>query len=126
MTGMLSTQLNHLVGEGGVQKHSILHFSHYGINVVGDRHVVVALSLEVVDGNYPERIGNPVPCDSSGAGVGPPAPVKPEPLKEDAKPVLNAFKSTASSSIKKPSVPARTGGGPSVIPIQGLSPYSNK
>lgn len=125
ITAMLSTQLNHLIDEGSMQRMCIVKLPSYTINMVGDRRVVVLLTVEVIDSTCTEKIGNPVACDAPDGGAARPVTAKSEP--EDTKPMVAASKPMVTSSNVKPSInSSNRPGGPSVIPIMGLSPYSNK
>lgn len=127
-TSMLATQLNHLILEGGCQKFSIIRLTNYTINMVGERRVVVLLNVELVEANYPKKIGAPVSIETNENRAGD-ASAKPSTGPTDTKPIIAASKPQPqrSSSTTKPSISTSSrAGGPSVIPIAGLSPYSNK
>ncbi|KAH9821569.1 hypothetical protein DFH28DRAFT_883097 [Melampsora americana] len=124
---MLSTQLNHLIDEAILQRMCIVRIPNYTINMVGDRRVVVLLAVEVIDSTCTEKIGNPAACDAPAAGAARPAVAKPEPTTEETKPIVTPAKPMVTKSNTKPTInPSNRAGGPSVIPIMGLSPYSNK
>ncbi|KAG0151774.1 hypothetical protein CROQUDRAFT_650815 [Cronartium quercuum f. sp. fusiforme G11] len=124
ITAMLSTQLNHMILENGIQKFSIIRLTNYTINMVGDRRVVVLLGVELLESVCTAKIGNPIACDSLESRAG---PVKTEPGTVDTKPTVTAFQPPSTTSNIKPTISnSARAGGPSVIPIAGLSPYSNK
>lgn len=150
ITAMLATQLNHFIQSEQIKKHSILRIPSYTVNLIGPRHVVVLLGVEVVQSDYPERIGNPTNCDAaananndsnnkdhskpspgvlthrSNNKIDPSTPKlepKPEP---DLKPNVPLFKPIPSAADSKPVKPiARRPGPVGHIPIAGLSPFAN-
>ncbi|WAQ91494.1 hypothetical protein PtA15_14A378 [Puccinia triticina] len=136
ITAMLATQLNHFVQNNQIKKHSILRVPSYTVNVIGSRHVVVLLGVEVVQSDYPERIGNPVTCDGeanaakeNSASKPAPAPASRAPPKADPKPEADVkpkpstYKPNAPAS--KPTKPGGARRAGSHIPIAGLSPFAN-
>ncbi|PLW06791.1 hypothetical protein PCANC_25350 [Puccinia coronata f. sp. avenae] len=141
ITAMLATQLNHLVQNSQIKKHSILRIPSYTVNLIGSRHVVVLLAVDVIQSDYPERIGNPVNCDGESKDNKPAAaPVlanrsniaqpkvesKPE---VDVKPKPSSYKPTTTTVAKpaKSAKPAlRRPGAHGHIPIAGLNPFANK
>ncbi|POW02460.1 hypothetical protein PSHT_12096 [Puccinia striiformis] len=149
ITAMLATQLNHFVQSNQIKKHSILRIPSYTVNVIGTRHVVVLLGVEIVQSDYPDRIGNPTNCDADSNANKDNAnkdnsSAKPAPAalanrsnivspKTDTKPVIDnkpkpsSYKpnNTSASSASKPTKPGgarRTG---NHIPIAGISPFAN-
>ncbi|EFP82462.1 Replication factor A protein 1 [Puccinia graminis f. sp. tritici] len=139
ITAMLATQLNHFVQENQIKKHSILRVPSYTVNVIGSRHVVVLLGVEVVQSDYPERIGNPVNCDAEANANKDNSNTKPAPAvlanrsnvappKPDVKPDIDV---KPKPSSYKPNIPASKPNKPGVrrtgnhIPIAGVSPFAN-
>lgn len=136
ITAMLATQLNHFVQSGQIKKHSILRIPSYTVNVIGSRHVVVLLGVEVVQSDYPERIGNPVNCDGDPKENKPapavlanranvPQPKVESKSQEDVKPKTNSYKPNTSASAKPAKPAGRRTGAHGYIPIAGLNPFTN-
>lgn len=136
ITAMLATQLNHFVQSGQIKKHSILRIPSYTVNLIGSRHVVVLLGVEVVQSDYPERIGNPVNCDGDPKDNKPPPAAlanrthvpqpKVEPKsQEDVKPKPSSYKPNTTASAKPAKSADRRAGAHGYIPIAGLNPFTN-
>ncbi|CAH7687044.1 replication protein A DNA-binding subunit [Phakopsora pachyrhizi] len=150
ITGMLATQLNHMIQSNSIKKCSVLKVPNYSVNVIGQRKVVVLLNVEVLS-NEVEKIGSPIACDASDskpnissnsnisvlAQISNQNDVKPEIKSGDSKPPLfrpdsnqskESTKSNSYNSARKPNTTNTTGGGgaPGHIPICGLNPFTNK
>ncbi|EGG06226.1 uncharacterized protein MELLADRAFT_87378 [Melampsora larici-populina 98AG31] len=127
ITAMLSTQLNHLIDEGMLQRMCIVKLPSYTINMVGERRVVVLLTVEVIDSTCTKKIGNPTACGAPEDGAARPVVAKPEPTTEDTEPTITPSKPSVPNSNAKPSMNSSNRQvGPYVIPIMDLSPDSNK
>ncbi|KAI0053916.1 replication factor-a protein [Auriscalpium vulgare] len=115
LQAMLATQLNHLVEENLIGKNTIATIERMSCNVVQEKRLVVILGLKVLEREGP-KIGNPTtlnPPQSTEAASASTAP-SPAPVVTPRPPVT--------------AQPARTssaGRGPSIFPIEALSPYQN-
>ncbi|KAF5373748.1 hypothetical protein D9758_000878 [Tetrapyrgos nigripes] len=114
---MLATQLNHLVHDHTVDKHTIIRTDRMSCNFVQDKRLLILMSLSVV-GQSEEKIGEPTaigPAEESGSkppsAVPTPAPQKPA-------------QSSSNGSAYNPK-PAAKNAKNSWFPIEALSPYQN-
>ncbi|KAM0753641.1 replication factor A 1, rfa1 [Meredithblackwellia eburnea MCA 4105] len=137
---MLSTSLNHLVASDPpeLDKNHFIKLLTYATNVVGNRRIVIILTVEVLE-NPGERIGSPAAWDNTVTTQtnGPSASttgddVVMQDVKPSTKPAVAAATPVkkaggAGGAIKKN---GSAGGGAlangHIYPIEGLSPYQNK
>ncbi|KAG6862066.1 hypothetical protein C0995_007196 [Termitomyces sp. Mi166 len=123
LQAMLATQLNGMVNDGTIGKHTVAVLEKLTCNYVQEKKLYIILALRVLE-TATEKIGDPkafeTPDSAPLNAVATPAQTTPAP-------------SAASSSSSKPfiqqqpnniSVAAKSGRG-SIFPIEGLSPYQN-
>ncbi|KAG5354081.1 hypothetical protein C0989_009779 [Termitomyces sp. Mn162] len=123
LQAMLATQLNGMVNDGTIGKHTVAVIEKLTCNYVQDKKLYIILALRVLE-TATEKIGDPKAFETSDSAppnmVTTPAQITPKP-------------SAASSSSSKPPmrqhpsnapVTAKSGRG-SIFPIEGLSPYQN-
>ncbi|KAK4705716.1 replication factor A1, partial [Phenoliferia sp. Uapishka_3] len=136
MQAMLSTQLNELVScdPPQIDKNTVLKLLTYATNIVGNRRIVIALTVEVLH-NPGSRIGTPATIDNAAVPAAAPAA---DVQMQDVKPAVPAARgggggSNASAAAKKGGAAQNKskGGNQSgmsapIYPIEGLSPYQNK
>lgn len=111
---MLSTQLSHMIHDGGLQLLSVINITKYSVSMVSERKVVVILAMNDVDNSITDTIGDPIACDGPKHG----APT----TDTSANPTLPPPQATTTIQA---SVMVRPKG-PSVMAIEGLSPFCNK
>ncbi|XP_031399719.1 replication protein A 70 kDa DNA-binding subunit A-like [Punica granatum] len=71
--GLLTTQLNHLVDSGHLQKSSIIRLNEFVCSLIKDRLLIVVVDMEVIHDKH-DLIGEPVALKISGTSVqNPPA-----------------------------------------------------
>ncbi|KAF8517579.1 hypothetical protein BU17DRAFT_76387 [Hysterangium stoloniferum] len=106
---MLSTQLNDLVENETVKKHSVAILEKYTSNVVQNKRLIIVLGMRVL-GEATEKLGDPKSLDTT--------PAEPPPNVAPA----------VSAAAPHPSRPVQNSGGRTapIFPIEGLSPYQNK
>lgn len=134
ITSMLATQLNYLVQENQIRKHSIIRIPNYTVNMIGVRRVVVLLQVEVVASDYPERIGSPVSCDTADLTPKPAAPklpnqpeIKADPSQKENKPAQSLLRANLNANGPQSTKPLMSRPqAPGYVPIAGLSPFTNK
>ncbi|KAI8802691.1 hypothetical protein BJ742DRAFT_832334 [Cladochytrium replicatum] len=88
---MLATQWNPAIVDGTVQKNSICLIKSHIINTVQSKMLVILVNFEVVESNYPKKIGTPIIFQDNNAGAvagpsNPPAP--PSPAARNAPPSM--------------------------------------
>lgn len=127
------TEFNHVIQEGKLKKGSICRLTNYQSNFVKDKHILIILSLDVLE-EYGEsdKIGQPVALE-----VG-----KPESMVEDVKPqpgniAGNGFygskpQQPQGQQQQQRALPSRTNGAShtgshgNIYPIESLTPYGHK
>ncbi|KAI0372965.1 replication factor-a protein [Pilatotrama ljubarskyi] len=125
LQSMLATQLNHLVEEEQILKHSIAVIEKFTCNLVQGKKLLIILALRVVQ-REAEKIGSPVGIQGRAGGSGPsvdtqaasPAAVTPAPAAVAPKPAPTAQPSRQQTQGSR-------GGRTAVYPIESLSPYQN-
>ncbi|KAH9928151.1 replication factor-a protein [Fomitopsis serialis] len=122
LQAMLATQLNHLIEEERIKKHSIAVIDKFSCNLVQDKRLLIILALSIVakDAN---KIGNPSALQPPNAGV-PTANTTPAPGAAPAA----ASSSATSAAVRAPQQPPRQqgrAGRTAIYPIESLSPYQN-
>ncbi|KAJ2934896.1 hypothetical protein H1R20_g2147, partial [Candolleomyces eurysporus] len=119
---MLATQLNQMVNDGQITRHTVAVLEKATCNTVQNKKLIIVLSLRVL-GQTSEKIGDPKNLDAEAQGsrqeaipdassaitadAPAPAPQKPAP------------------AITRPQAAQAGRGRSSVYPIEGLSPYQN-
>ncbi|KAG6814572.1 hypothetical protein H0H92_000100 [Tricholoma furcatifolium] len=122
LQAMLATQLNSMVSDATIGKHTVAVIEKLTCNYVQEKKLYIILALRVLEATT-EKIGDPKAIDASeGASTNanttpsyPPAPIAP------------AAASSSRPPVKK-EIPVNTapkGGRGSIFPIEGLSPYQN-
>ncbi|EIW60181.1 replication factor-a protein [Trametes versicolor FP-101664 SS1] len=124
LQSMLATQLNHLVEEEQILKHSIAVIEKFTCNLVQGKKLLIILALRVVQ-KEAEKIGNPVGIQARAGGsieaqASPSAAVTPAPAAS-TKPAVSA---APAQSSRQPTQGNR-GGRTAIYPIESLSPYQN-
>lgn len=152
---MLSTQLNHLVDSGTIERHKVIKLTGFASNTVQGRRLLIILTVEPVDYSSDKKIGEPKAIES-GAGAGASAGAAGGDANANAQaPKIEANKPSVGGFSAGAGVPAARGaggmsagsrggrggaggagsaggrsgnGGPTgpLFPIEGLSPYQNK
>ncbi|TDL24921.1 replication factor-A protein 1 [Rickenella mellea] len=111
---MLATQLNQMVTDEAIGRHTVARIDKLTCNVVQQRRLIIILGITVL-GKASDKIGNPDNIDIPIAVANPtaaPAPaVAQQPIHQAGAPRPQAVPNNR---------------GPVVFPIEGLSPYSNK
>ncbi|KAF7311341.1 Replication protein A subunit [Mycena kentingensis (nom. inval.)] len=116
---MLATQLNSLVNDGDVQKHSIICVTKFTCNFVQDKRLLIILALHLVE-HCENKIGNPASvgateASASAATTPAPAPAARAPPQQQ-QPQQQQQRTTPAASNSNHG---------SIYPIEGLSPYQN-
>ncbi|KAJ7766814.1 hypothetical protein B0H16DRAFT_1687022 [Mycena metata] len=113
---MLATQLNHLVKDEQIKKHTIVNITKMTCNFVQDKRLLIILSLDVVE-HTDIKIGNPVTLGPEpGAAAGTPtASTSAQQTPAPAPPPVQQQQTSAAPSANRGSI----------YPIEGLSPYQN-
>ncbi|GAA99937.1 uncharacterized protein L969DRAFT_86148 [Mixia osmundae IAM 14324] len=119
---MLATQLNHLIGDGQIEKHAVVRLDQYAINKVQNRSIVICLGIEVL-GKETDKIGDPSSVEKLEK-IESQAPKGVNPFNE----ISNVSRASAPAKSAIASKNARATNGPNtpIYPIEGLSPYQNK
>ncbi|KAH9950187.1 replication factor-a protein [Amylocystis lapponica] len=115
LQAMLATQLNSLIDEEKIAKHSIAVIERFTCNLVQEKRLLIILALRVVEKDA-EKIGSPQALPAMGSTI--------------ASPQVAAPPSTApgpsSSALPAPAPPRQaTKGRAAIYPIESLSPYQN-
>ncbi|EIN07090.1 replication factor-a protein [Punctularia strigosozonata HHB-11173 SS5] len=126
---MLATQLNHLIEDETIGKHSIVVLDRFTANVVQERRLIIILDLTPVL-KIAEKIGDPSaitlsdqPTTDGDVPMAETAPT-PAPARASAPSVSNTV---PPRSAPQRSTPGNKSGGrqSAILPIEGLSPYQN-
>ncbi|KAF9566321.1 replication factor-a protein [Agrocybe pediades] len=125
MQAMLATQLNTLIQENSITKHTVAVIDKLTCNYVQDKRLVIVLSLRVV-GQAPEKIGEPVLIGPSSEQTNDSAINTPAAASTSAAPITNKQPANnVGSSAPPPQAPAKSSRHGNIYPIEGLSPYQN-
>ncbi|KAI0822834.1 replication factor-a protein [Trametes gibbosa] len=124
LQSMFATQLNHLVEEEQILKHTIVAIEKFTCNLVQGKKLLIVLALRVIQ-KESEKIGNPVACQQPGgpsvdAQASTPAAVTPAPS--------SSVNITAPSAPAQPSRSIKQAGRANhaaIYPIESLSLYQN-
>ncbi|KAI0064705.1 replication factor-a protein [Artomyces pyxidatus] len=112
---MLATQLNYMVEENLIGKNTIAIIERMTGNMIQEKRLVVILGLKVLQ--------------REAAKIGSPAPLNSPPGQAQQQVEVTTPASTSSVPARAPAVGqqqrAAGGRGPSVFPIEALSPYQN-
>ncbi|KAI8834863.1 hypothetical protein BC829DRAFT_406884 [Chytridium lagenaria] len=130
---MLSTQLNVLVTEEKIARHSLVALNHFICNVVGNKRILILLSIECLNPgqkDYP-RLGAPVEYKSEAEGGPPLAAAAPKPANMSLpkqQQHMNSGNRPAPNNGSSGKNPYARQMEPhvAVFPIKSLSPYQNK
>ncbi|EAU88740.1 replication factor-A protein 1 [Coprinopsis cinerea okayama7 len=114
---MLATQLNELVQNNSIGKHTVAVVERATCNYVQEKRLIVVLELRVV-AHLPDKIGDPQQLGPDSKRALDSASVTPAPQS-----VATSGPSTSTKTA--PAKPATTGPQRGVYPIEGLSPYQN-
>ncbi|RSH89319.1 Replication factor A protein 1 [Saitozyma podzolica] len=120
---MLATQLNDKVENKELDKHVVVKLTHFVLNAVQGRKLIIILDLNVQPWNG-EKIGDPKNVEQhstappAAAAAAAPAPAAPASRTTGAAPARTG-------SNNRSAGPGKDGMGP-LYPIEGLSPYQNK
>ncbi|KAF7322414.1 Replication protein A subunit [Mycena chlorophos] len=121
---MLATQLNSLVAEESIKKHTILSITKMTCNFVQDKRLLIILSLHVVE-QSDVKVGDPQPLDAPKAAAAssttPTASTSLRPAQSSAAQSKPAPQRAAPSAAATNQAQAHG----SIYPIEGLSPYQN-
>ncbi|EDR14355.1 uncharacterized protein LACBIDRAFT_182415 [Laccaria bicolor S238N-H82] len=116
---MLATQLNSMVQDNTIGRHTVAVIEKLTCNYVQEKRLIIILSLRVL-AHSAEKIGEPKQME---------APHDPAASVTPVTNTIETFAPPPPVPITKPSKPAEQvtskDGGPSVYPIEGLSPYQN-
>ncbi|CCM03614.1 uncharacterized protein FIBRA_05754 [Fibroporia radiculosa] len=122
LQAMLATQLNHLVEDEKITKHSIATIEKFTCNLVQDKRLLIILSLQIVAKDS-SKIGNPTPIQSpSGPNAAGALPQKTAPAASTS--TMTARPPPAALAQQPPRQQTRNGRN-TVYPIESLSPYQN-
>ncbi|KAI0672914.1 replication factor-a protein [Trametes maxima] len=126
LQSMLATQLNHLVEEEQVLKHSIAVIEKFTCNLVQGKKLLIILALRVLH-KEAEKIGSPAALQPRAGGSGPSVETEtPTPAATTPAPSTSA---TTPTPMAAPLQPAKTQASRSgrmvTYPIESLSPYMN-
>ncbi|KAF4615161.1 hypothetical protein D9613_003179 [Agrocybe pediades] len=125
MQAMLATQLNTLIQENSITKHTVAVIDKLTCNYVQDKRLVIVLSLRVV-GQAPEKIGEPLLIGPSSEQTNDSAINTPAAASTSAAPITNKQPANnVGSSAPPPQAPAKSSRHGNIYPIEGLSPYQN-
>ncbi|KAI0636673.1 replication factor-a protein [Trametes polyzona] len=132
LQSMLATQLNHLVEEEQILKHSIAVIEKFTCNLVQGKKLLIILALRVVQ-KEAEKIGSPVGIQARPGAGGPSAdtPQAPTPAAVTPAPSTSTYAPPTSAPAQPPAHTARQpaqggrGGRTAIYPIESLSPYQN-
>ncbi|KAI0928948.1 hypothetical protein AcW1_010317 [Taiwanofungus camphoratus] len=122
LQAMLATQLNSLVDDGHIQRHSIVVVEKFTCNIVQERRLFIILSLRIV-AKVADKIGTPTALQSPTVAGGSAGDASPQ--------VVSPAASTSTPPAPGPQPPqlqrqqGRSGRGASIYPIESLSPYQN-
>ncbi|KAF9469219.1 hypothetical protein BDZ94DRAFT_1207242 [Collybia nuda] len=124
---MLATQLNSMVNDNTIGKHTIAVVEKLTCNYVQEKRLIIILALRILEQSL-EKIGDPKnitdappPTDSS-----PTSTIHPSAPGSSSTTSTAQHRSSNASSRQQPSVPPpdKSGRGP-IFPIEGLSPYQS-
>ncbi|THH28502.1 hypothetical protein EUX98_g5682 [Antrodiella citrinella] len=128
LQSMLATQLNHFVDDGKINKNTICRLDKFTCNMVQEKRLLIVLAVTVLEQST-TKIGSPVGLQN------PPGDAVASPATAQQTPAANALSTTStapavsSSTTTTPAAVrgqgARSGRGPNIFPIEGLSPYQN-
>ncbi|KAL7283639.1 hypothetical protein ACG7TL_003075 [Trametes sanguinea] len=128
---MLATQLNHLVEEEQVLKHSIAVIEKFTCNLVQGKKLLIILAMRVLK-KEAEKIGNPTPLQLRGSSSGPSVEMQAQtPAVQSPAPSTFMNTPNVTNTTAPPAQPARQqtqagrGGRHAIYPIESLSPYQN-
>ncbi|KAI0780628.1 replication factor-a protein [Trametes elegans] len=124
LQSMLATQLNHLVEEEQIVKHSVAVVEKFTCNLVQDKKLLIILALRVVQ-KEAEKIGNPGPLQPRGGAR---APSGDTPASSSAAVTPAPAPAMTTTTTPAPQAPrqqtqANRSGRTAVYPIESLSPY---
>ncbi|KAJ8483106.1 hypothetical protein ONZ51_g4913 [Trametes cubensis] len=125
LQSMLATQLNPLVEEEQIVKHSIAVIEKFTCNLVQGKKLLIILALRVVQKDA-EKIGSPGPLHPRGGGSGPSIETPPTPAAAASPAPSTSVTTTAPppQPTRQPTQGSRSGRA-AVYPIESLSPYQN-
>ncbi|CDO73580.1 hypothetical protein BN946_scf185014.g50 [Trametes cinnabarina] len=131
LQSMLATQLNHLVEEEQVLKHSIAVIEKFTCNLVQGKKLLIILAMRVLK-KEAEKIGSPTPVQPRGGGSGPSVDMQPDtPTVPSPAPSTSVNTTSTPATVVPRAQPARQqtqagrGGRSAIYPIESLSPYQN-
>ncbi|KAJ3997283.1 hypothetical protein F5050DRAFT_1569709 [Lentinula boryana] len=112
LQAMLATQLNEMIVEKHLARHSIVYVERLSCNYVQEKRLIIIMALRIL-GQEDKKIGEPVSIDASVSEASTPAPEKP--LQQSTfQPVIPTAQPVGRSLPKS-----------NWHPIEGLSPYQN-
>ncbi|KAI8989731.1 replication factor-a protein [Trametes punicea] len=128
LQAMLATQLNHMVEEEQLLKHSIAVIEKFTCNLVQGKKLWIILGLRVLK-KEAEKVGSPTPLQPRGGGNGPsidtqaqtPAPVSPAPSTSTS----NTNNTVIPPQPVRQQTQSSRSGRSAIYPIESLSPYQN-
>ncbi|KZT69815.1 replication factor-a protein [Daedalea quercina L-15889] len=120
LQAMLATQLNHLIEDERIKKHSIAVIDKFSCNLVQDKRLLIILALTIV-AKEATKIGNPTALQAPT--VADTTNTTPAPGAASA----GASSTTTTPTAAPPQPPRQQGraGRPAIYPIESLSPYQN-
>ncbi|KAG5636412.1 hypothetical protein H0H81_008152 [Sphagnurus paluster] len=120
LQAMLATQLNGMVNDQTIGKHTIAVIEKLTCNYVQEKRLIIILALRVLE-TTAEKIGEPKPIiESADPPQNIPSVPTPAPVAASSS-LKSSFQHQQSNN---PAPPTRAGRG-SIFPIEGLSPYQN-
>ncbi|KAG5645082.1 hypothetical protein DXG03_007173 [Asterophora parasitica] len=122
LQAMLATQLNGMVNDQTIGKHTVAVIEKLTCNYVQEKRLIIILALRVLE-TAADKIGDPKPLTE--------APDPPQPAAPAQTSVAAASSSSSNPSVQRQQTtnfapsPAVRGSRGSIFPIEGLSPYQN-
>ncbi|KAG6833645.1 hypothetical protein H0H87_002841 [Tephrocybe sp. NHM501043] len=116
---MLATQLNSMVHDATIGKHTVVVIEKLTCNYVQEKKLFIILALRVLE-TATEKIGDPKTCEAAdpSSAVATPGYTTPvPPAASSSKPPVQHHSNNTPASVKT--------GRSSIFPIEGLSPYQN-
>lgn len=113
---MVATQLNPMIVDESLAKHTVVNLTSFVSNAVQGRRLIIVLGLDIVPYSG-DRIGSPANIESAAnqaeAKPAPAAAAAPQAVRGNQAPRAQAARQGAPAAAP-------------VFPIEALSPYSNK
>ncbi|KAF8077769.1 hypothetical protein FPV67DRAFT_1775138 [Lyophyllum atratum] len=121
LQAMLATQLNSMVNDQTIGKHTVAVIEKLTCNYIQEKRLIIILALRVLE-TTAEKIGDPKPltevADAPQSAGSTPAPAPAAAAASSSKPPVQHHQTNNPA-------PSGRGGRGSIFPIEGLSPYQN-